>query len=99
MGLHPQRYPVGALLLPRTVEMQTGPWDLLLIWTMEEGPSAMTWKTSPQEIETMKAAREMFGQEKMETISNEYSRLVARTTSFLGFSGRHGAPITAQMPE
>jgi hypothetical protein len=85
--------------IPRTVEMQTGPWDLLLIWTMEEGPSAMTWKTSPQEIETMKAAREMFGQEKMETISNEYSRLVARTTSFLGFSGRHGAPITAQMPE
>ena len=85
--------------IPRTVEMQTGPWDLLLVWTLKDGPSDMTWEISPEEIETMKAAQEMFGQEKMEKISDEYSSLIARETSFVGFSGRHGAPVTAQMPE
>jgi len=85
--------------VPRTVKMQTGPWDLLLVWTMKDGPSDMTWKTSPEDIETLEAAREMFGQEKMEKIGDEYSSLIARETSFLGFSGQHGAPITAQMPE
>lgn len=85
--------------IPRTVEMQTGPWDLLLVWILKDGPSDMTWEISPEEIETMKAAQEMFGQEKMEKIGDEYSSLIARETSFLGFSGRHGAPITVQMPE
>ena len=85
--------------MPRAVELQTGPWDLLLVWTMKDGPSDMTWETSPEEIETMKAAQEMFGQEKMEKINDEYSSLIARTTSFMGFSGQHGAPITAGMPE
>jgi hypothetical protein len=85
--------------IPRTVEMQTGPWDLLLVWTLQDGPSEMTWEISPEEIETMKAAQEMFGQEKMEKISDEYSSLIARETSFVGFSGRHGAPVTAQLPE
>jgi len=85
--------------IPRTIELQTGPWDLMLVGVMKDGPSEMTWETSPDEIENMKAAQEMFGQEKMEKISDEYSSLVARSTSFLGFSGQHGAPITAQMPE
>ena len=85
--------------IPRTVEMQTGPWDLMLVGVMKDGPSEMTWETSPEEIENMKAAKEMFGQEKVEKISDEYSSLIARSTSFLGFSGQHGAPITAQMPE
>jgi hypothetical protein len=85
--------------VPRTIELQTGPWDLLVINVMKDGPSEMTWETSPVDIENIKAASEMMGMEKAQKISDEYESLVARETSFMGYSGKHGAPITADMPE
>lgn len=85
--------------IPHTIELQTGPWDLMLVGTMDEGPSEMNWETSPEEVKNMKAANEMLGKEKAQKISDEYSSLIARETSFVGFSGRHGPPITADMQE
>lgn len=85
--------------IPRTIELQTGPWDMMLVSEMEDGPSEMTWETSPDGVEAMKAAHEMLGEEKAEKITDEYSSLIARSTSFIGYSGKHGAPITADMPE
>ena len=83
--------------VPRHIELQTGPWDLMVIWTMKDGPSEMAWETSPGQAKVQKAMLEMLGQEKAQKISDEISSVIARSTSFIGFSGRHGAPITAEM--
>lgn len=83
--------------VPRIVEMQTGPWDLMYIWRMEEGPSGMTWETSPEEAEWQRTLAEIAGsEEEAEEISDEYSSLIARTTSYIGMSGRHGRAIVGQ---
>ncbi|MEF8794980.1 MAG: hypothetical protein V5A22_01625 [Salinivenus sp.] len=86
--------------VPRAIELQTGPWDVLLVGPMGDGPSQMTWETSPQQIEIRKAMVEMMGsEEEVEKISEEYQSLIARSTEHLGVSGRYGPPIPAQMPE
>jgi len=85
--------------VPRHVNLQTGPWDLMLIWTLQDGPSEMAWETSPEDAKFEKAFVEMHGEEKAQEIGDEITSAIARTTSFVGFSGRHGAPITAEMAE
>lgn len=80
--------------VPRIIEMQTGPWDLMLIWTMEEGPSEMTWKISPEGVRYQEAFNEVVGsEEEAEEIVGEYYSLVARETSYVGMAGRHGRAI------
>jgi len=86
--------------VPRVIDLQTGPWDVMLVWTMEDGPAEMTWETSPEQAKYQKTLMGMVGgKEKMEKIGDEYNSLINRTTSFLGYSGKHGAPITAEVPE
>ena len=84
---------------PRVIELQTGSWDVIVVYTLRDGPSEMAWKTSPEEAKGQKAFLEMHGEEKAQEIADEFSSTVARTNSFVGFSGRHGAPITAEMAE
>jgi len=86
--------------VPRLIDLQTGPWDMMLVWTMEDGPSEMAWETSPEQAKYQKTLMEMVGGKKeMEKIGDEYTSLINRSTSFLGYSGKHGAPITAEVPE
>ena len=89
----------AGIQVPRHIELQTGPWDLMMIWTMKDGPSEMAWETSPWDVKGWKAMLEMHGKEKAQEIADEWSSAIARATSFVGFSGRHGAPITAEMAE
>jgi hypothetical protein len=79
---------------PRVVELQTGPWDVMLVRTMKEGPSEMIWKTSPEEVKLLWAHRKMYGEMKADSISAEHEKLITRSTSYVGFSGRYGPPIT-----
>jgi hypothetical protein len=86
--------------VPRVIDLQTGPWDTMLVWTMEDGPSEMTWETSPEQVKHQKTMMEMVGGKKeMEKTWEEYTSLINRSTSFIGYSGEHGAPITAEVPE
>lgn len=79
---------------PRAIEFQTGPWDMMLIWTMEDGPSEMTWETHPEGLKWMNAVAEIAGgEDKAQKILDEYNGLIVRTTSFVGLSGRHGMRI------
>jgi hypothetical protein len=87
-------YKEAGVPVPQTIELQTGPWDVLLIGHMKEGPSMLTWETSPQEVKVQEAMLELAGdQEEMQKIVDEYQSLVARSSVHLGFSGRHGPPV------
>lgn len=80
--------------MPRAIELQTGPWDVLLIGHMKDGPSTLTWKASPQEVKVQEAMLEWAGdQEEIQELVDEYQSLIARSTTHLGFSGRHGPPV------
>lgn len=79
---------------PVVIEMQSGPWDVMLVWTMKEGPSEMTWERHPENIKSRKALVEIAGSmEEATKVWEEHMSLVARSTSFIGLSGRHGMPI------
>lgn len=79
---------------PRAIEFRTGEWDMMLIWTMDGGPSDMTWEIHPETPAWEKAMTEIAGSEKeAKKIGEEYSSLVARSTSFVGMGGRYGTPI------
>ena len=88
-------YKEAGVPVPHTIEFQTGPWDVLVISHIKDGPSMLTWETSPQEVEIQKAMLEMADdQEEMQEIMDEYQSLVARSTAHLGFSGRYGPPVS-----
>jgi hypothetical protein len=93
-------YKKAGTQIPRIIQLGTGSWDVMYVFEMKEGPSEMTWETSPESVKIQKAMMEMEGgKEKMEKLGDEYQSLINRTTSFIGYSGEHGAPITADMPE
>lgn len=55
------------------LELQTGDYDLILIWHMKNGVSDMTWETSPQDAAWIKAITEISGsREKTQSILDEY---------------------------
>lgn len=92
-------YKKASVPAPRVVELRTGPWDVMIVSEMEEGPSEMTWKVSPEQPKIQKAMREMLGKENAGKITSEYGNSIARSTSFVGISGRHSSPITDKVPE
>ncbi|MDP2471714.1 MAG: hypothetical protein Q8W45_10650 [Candidatus Palauibacterales bacterium] len=61
---------------------ETGEWDLTIIWHMKDGPSSMEWRRSPDSVTWWQAFVEREGgEEAAEKIQEEYSSLVARSTS------------------
>lgn len=92
-------YKKASVPAPRIVELHTGPWDVMIVSEMEDGPSEMSWQVSPEQPKIQKAMREMLGKEKAGKITSEYGNAIARSTSFVGMSGRHSAPITDKVPE
>ena len=55
----------------------TGQWDATYIWHLDDGPSDLTWKTSPEEIEFMQAFREHAGgDEEAQEIMERYQSYV-----------------------
>lgn len=92
-------YRKASVPAPRVVEFRTGPWDVMIVSEMEDGPSEMSWQVSPEQPKIQEAMREMLGKEKARKITSEYGNAIARSTSFVGMSGRHSAPITDKVPE
>lgn len=82
--------------MPVLVEMQSGEWDMMLIWTMKEGPASMEWERSPDNVKWRQAMMEqMEGEEEMADLWDEYTSLIANSTSYIGISGRHGQKLAA----
>jgi len=81
--------------LPVMVELQAGEWDVMMLWPMKDGPSAMEWEISPDGIKWRTALNEAIGStEKADELWQEYMSLVDDATSYIGFSGRRGMKLS-----
>ena len=65
----------------------TGEWDLTIVWKMKDGPSSMEWRRSPDSVTWWNAFVEQEGgDEAAQKIQDQYSSLVARSTSTIARS-------------
>ncbi len=65
--------------------MQTGPWDVMIIWHMAGGLDDMNWDIHPNNVKWRKALSEICGgDDKASEILKEYASCVARSSSALG---------------
>lgn len=82
--------------MPVMIELQAGEWDAIMVWAMDDGPSAMEWEVSPDGIKWRTALNKaMGGAEKADALWQEYMSLIDDATSYIGFSGRRGMKLTA----
>lgn len=67
------------------LEMNTGEWDLMVVWGMKGGIADMDWKQSPDNIAWRKALNEIAGgADKAKAILDEYSGLINRSSAQIG---------------
>lgn len=68
------------------LEMQTGKWDMMLVWDMDS-VSDMEWEVSPESEKFLKALTEKTGSfEKAQEIFDHYSSTIRESTSFIATS-------------
>jgi hypothetical protein len=68
------------------LEMQTGKWDMMLVWDMDS-ISEMEWEVSPESEKFLKALSEQVGSfEKAQEIFSNYSSMISESTSFIATS-------------
>jgi len=68
------------------LEMQTGEWDLMLVWNMDS-PSEMEWEVSPEGEKFMKALSEQEGSlKKAQELFDKYQSLIDESTSYIATS-------------
>ncbi len=62
---------------PMRLVMETGEYDLLLIWDMKEGIEGMNWDVSPDNIKWWSAlSKQEGGNDKAEALMAEYQSLI-----------------------
>ena len=71
--------------MPYMVHLQTGEWDFIVAWDMKDGPVEYTYTGTPNEKKWWAAMVEIAGgEDQAKAIRDEYSSLIARSTSMLG---------------
>ena len=66
------------------LDMYSGGWDVMVIWSMKGGLEELNWEISPDNIAWQKALAEVAGgEEKAKALRAEYSSLVARSSAEL----------------
>ncbi|MGQ8338330.1 hypothetical protein ACUNWD_17380 [Sunxiuqinia sp. A32] len=69
---------------PKMLWLMTGEYDMMLIWTLEDGPSEYEWKWSPDGVKWWKEfVKQQGSEEAANKLSEEYSSLVFKSTSYL----------------
>lgn len=69
---------------PEMYWLDSGEYDLMLIWDMENGPSDMEWKRSPSSVKWWNKLVEQEGsEENAMKLQNDYSELVSSSTSYI----------------
>ena len=57
---------------------------MMVIWDMDEGPSQMEWQVTPNSAKWVNEFRKQQGsKEAADKVSEDYSKLISRTTSFI----------------
>jgi hypothetical protein len=76
---------------PVLVHLQTGSWDFLVVWRMDDGPVELTYTSTPDGKKWFAALAELTGgEEQAQALWDEYQSLIARSTSMIGH--RHVDP-------
>ena len=67
------------------LHMQTGDWDMIVVWEMEGGMADMEWYRSPEDIKWYESFVELVGgQEEADKIMKEYQDALASTQVEVG---------------
>mgnify|MGYP006896936881 CR=1 FL=1 len=74
---------------PLLVETPGGPWDVLMIYPLEDAPLQKAWETPAELGKLRSACAEAFG-EKADDTWETYKGLIVRSSSMVGLSGRLG---------
>ncbi|WP_137090032.1 hypothetical protein [Mangrovivirga cuniculi] len=80
---------MSATSFPETmIELKTGPWDMMVVWSMKDGLDEMNWEVSPDNIKWRKAMEKIAKDEgaSAKAIWEEYQSLIARSSMQLGMS-------------
>lgn len=60
----------------------TGPWDMTVVWKMQDGPTSLEWRRSPENVKWWAAFVKQEGSEEAaRKIQEEYGSYVARSSS------------------
>jgi hypothetical protein len=69
---------------PARYWMETGEYDLMLVWTMEGGPSDLEWDRSPNGIKwRAQMIKQLGSEEALKKLQQEYSSLISNSTSYI----------------
>jgi len=69
---------------PERYWMETGEYDLMLVWTMEGGPSDLEWDRSPNGIKwRAQIIKQLGSEEALRKLQQEYSGLISNSTSYI----------------
>ncbi|HMB63669.1 MAG TPA: hypothetical protein VKN36_11390 [Eudoraea sp.] len=64
------------------LELNSGPYDIMAVWHMEEGIESMNWEMSPDNVKWRKALNEIAGTaEKAGEIMRQYQSCIASTSN------------------
>ncbi len=71
-------------MAPEMIWFMSGEYDLMLIWTLKDGPSEFEWKYSPDGLKWWNEFIKQIGsKEEAEKIQAEYTDLIFSYTSYL----------------
>lgn len=74
----------AGLQSPERHWLSTGEYDMMLIWTMNGGPSDMEWRRSADNVKWWSEFVKQQGSEEAATkIRREYSELISSSTSYI----------------
>lgn len=67
------------------IELNSGPYDVMVVWHMKEGLESMNWEVSPDNVKWRAALNEIAGgADKAGEILNEYSACIASSNNTIG---------------
>lgn len=67
------------------LEMNSGEWDVMILWGMKGGITDLNWETSPDDVAWRNALNEIAGgADKAQKILEEYSSLINKSSNQIG---------------
>ncbi len=70
---------------PQKIWLSTGEYDLMLIWTMKDGPASMEWSISPDGAKWQNEfIKQQGSKEAADKIRQQYAELISKSTSYIG---------------
>lgn len=71
--------------VPYIVRLQSGEWDMVTAWTLNEGYASMEWELSADGIKWMQAFIKQEGKEKSKEIRDEFDSLIQRSNHVIDY--------------